>query len=177
MSSSALDSALAPFLRIRCFASELSEERSDYIWNAVHVYCSWPWPCCRWCILLTPPSCRVWGHLLNDCMLSLSSVLEDCERLPLTSLYRSRKHLKRVAWGSHRRRAPCAARKQVLQWALCLTCIAGEPCCSSPRRLTRCLYNLCFPPLLWLSCARCCGHIKSRPLQRGSSDIPVRNNG
>lgn len=46
--------------------------------------------------------------------------------------------------------------------------------CSSSHRLTSCLYNLCFPPLLWLDACHqlpaAWGHMKTRSRQEGSRE-------
>lgn len=107
-----------------------------------------------------PPA--VSWHLLNGSMLSHMSVLSICL---LTWSDRSARHKKekkeKCTWSSLRKptRIFCArcellfSGEQVSEWAP-LSNIrprSGRYLCSSSHRLTRCLYNLLFPPpLLWL---------------------------
>lgn len=93
-----------------------------------------------------PPvtNCRVWGALVEW----LHAVTQLRAKGPWTS-----PSVPIISmWETFKTRfvAFRADGKQVLQWALCLTRFAS-------RSLTRYLYNLCFPPLLWMSSAHCCG--------------------
>lgn len=170
MSTHTLDLALALFVNVRphwwfkavTFNSPGSSMNNEsplllLSLDASHIY----WSLTRWCVLLISPCGLMalveWQHAVTHvCAEYLPSDL-------IRSICSSQKEKKKekCTWSSLRKptRIFCArcellfSGEQVSEWAP-LSNIrprSGRYLCSSSHRLTRCLYNLLFPPpLLWL---------------------------